>query len=47
MIVSEGTTIIHKVKARNGNRQIKKDNTTAPNINIACLRYFSTLLLLP
>lgn len=39
--------IIHKVRARNGNRHTKKLNTTAPNIKITCLRYFNTLLRLP
>lgn len=39
--------MIHSVSARNGSKQMKKLITTAPNINITCLRYFSTLLRFP
>lgn len=46
-IVSDGTMIIHKVRARNGKRHTKKLNTTAPSMKITCLRYFNTLLRLP
>lgn len=46
-IVSDGTMMIHNVRARNGKRHTKKLNTTAPSMKITCLRYFNTLLRLP
>lgn len=36
IIVSGGNTIIHNVKALNGNKHMKNDNTTVPNINMTC-----------
>lgn len=39
--------MIHRVKARNGSKQVKNDTTTAASIKITCLRYFMKLLRLP
>lgn len=38
-----GAMIIHKVKARKGNKQTKKLMTTVPNIITTCFRYFNRL----